>query len=308
MSMPNASGTGASTTHGVTHATHAMQDGQAHDAGGHVDVHGGDEHALHLPHGSWWPFWLANAIALLTIGMILMGRALDLNGGGTIVPAALAFGFTALAVVALIATLGGWIKEDIKWWDAHTGTGEHIPKAGILLFIGSEIFLFGGLFATYFSFKAISPEWPDTHHELPLLKTFIFSLFLFASSWTVHKAEHHLKHGAHKAFRLWWNLTILLGAIFLGGQVWEYTNLINEGATLGSSHFMSAFFMLTGTHGLHVFGGLCALVIVAVRAGKGQFNQERHAFPQAVSMYWHFVDIVWVLVYSIIYLGNFLHF
>lgn len=273
--------------------------------------HRTDPHAhsteLHLPHGSWWPFWLANAMALLLIGLIMLGRAMNMNGGeASSIPVPLALGFVGLGALALVGTLVGWFRQDFQWWNAKLGTGEHIPKVGTLLFIGSEIFLFGALFTVYFSFKGLSAgRWPDTDVELPVLKTLVFSLFLFSSSWTIHKAEGHIKRGEHAAFRKWWLLTILLGAIFLGGQVWEYTNLIREGATLGSGQFMSAFYLLTGTHGLHVFGGLCALTVVYLRASKGQFDAERHAFPQAASMYWHFVDIVWVVVYSVIYLANF---
>lgn len=267
-----------------------------------------DEHGhahttqLHLPHGSWWPFWLANAIALTVIGLILLGRSLK---DGSMVPIQLGLGFAGLAAVALVASLVGWFRQDFKWWNEHLGTGEHIPKVGILLFIGSEVFLFGALFTVYFSFKGLAGHWPDGEVHLPLVKTLVFSLFLFASSWTIHKAEGHIKRGEHREFLRWWIATILLGFIFLVGQVLEYKSLIAEGATLGSSQFMSAFYLLTGTHGLHVFGGLCALVIVAVRAAKGQFSAERHAFPQAASIYWHFVDLVWVIVYSVVYVANF---
>ncbi|MFA5943740.1 MAG: cytochrome c oxidase subunit 3 [Candidatus Thermoplasmatota archaeon] len=278
-----------------------------------ADKPGGDGHAhstaLHLPHGSWWPFWLANAIAFLLLGLIMLGRAMNLNGGdASSIPVPVALGVVGFAVLLLVATLIGWFLQDFKWWNEKLGTGEHVPKAGILLFIGSEVFLFGALFTVYFSFKGLSlGHWPDSHVELPLLKTAVFSLFLFSSSWTIHKAEGHIKRGEHKEFRNWWLATIVLGAIFLGGQVWEYTNLIREGATLGSGQFMSAFYLLTGTHGLHVFGGLCALAVVYLRAAKGQFSAERHAFPQAASMYWHFVDLVWVLVYSVLYIANFWH-
>lgn len=273
----------------------------------HPAPHGGKPTEFHLPHGSWWPFWLANAIALVCIGLIVFGRSLNVGGGTSTIPTPVGLGILLAGAAALVATLVGWFVQDYKWWATNTGTGLHVPKAGTLLFIGSEIFLFGALFATYFTFKNMAgSHWPDTHIELPIVPTTIFTLFLFSSSYTVHMAEHHLKRGNHKAFRNWWLATILLGAIFLGGQVNEYANLIAEGASLGESHFMAAFFMLTGTHGLHVFGGLCALTVVYVRAAKGQFDAERHAFPQAASMYWHFVDIVWVVVFSVIYLMNFL--
>lgn len=224
------------------------------------------------------------------------------------VPVEVGFGFTALGLLAVVACFLGWFRQDFHWWNEKLGTGEHIPKVGTLLFIGSEVFLFGALFTVYFTYKGLSEHWPDGDIHLPLFKTLVFSLFLFASSWTIHKAEGHIKRGEHAQFLRWWVATIVLGAIFLAGQVWEYASLIAEGATLPSSHFASAFYLLTGTHGLHVFGGLCALTVVAVRAKKGQFNAERHAFPQAASMYWHFVDLIWVIVYGVVYLANIGHF
>lgn len=283
-----------------------MADDAHAPAGAHAGHGAHDPHSpeLHLPHGSWWPFWMANAIALVLIGLILLGRGLTLGTHPASIPLPVGVGFFGVALLLLAGTIIGWVRQDYTWWNEGLGTGEHVPKAGILLFIGSEVFLFGALFTVYFSFKGLSPRWPDSEVDLPLAKTLLFSLFLFSSSWTIHKAEHNLKASAHDAFRKWWLLTILLGLVFLAGQVWEYSNLIREGHTLGSSEFMSAFFVLTGTHGLHVFGGLCALTFVYLRARKGQFNEHRHAFPQAASMYWHFVDLVWVFVYGVVYVGN----
>jgi cytochrome c oxidase subunit III len=262
-----------------------------------------DDNALHLPHGSWWPFWLANAIALLTIGLVTFGRALKET-----IPFSVGAGVLAIGLAAVLVTLLGWWMQDFKWWNQRLGTGEHIPKVGTLLFIGSEVFLFGALFTVYFSYKGLSSHWPDGDIHLPLFKTLVFSLFLFASSWTIHKAEGHIKRGEHAPFLKYWLATIVLGLIFIAGQVWEYASLIHEGATLGSSQFASAFYLLTGTHGLHVLGGLVALTVVYVRGAKGQFTKERHAFPQAASLYWHFVDLVWVIVYSVVYLANIGHF
>ncbi len=293
-------------THGATASAGAT--GQGHGAAAHGGSHAGHAGEMHLPHGSWWPFWLAIGISLFGIAGIAMGRTLTLNDGrlpSQIITFPVAMGLLIVAFAFMVYTLIGWFVEDYKWWGQNVGTGTHIPKAGTLLFIGSEIFLFGALFATYLTFKNIGPEWPDGHVELPLLKTAIFSLFLFSSSYTIHKAEHAIKIGDRSTFLKWWWGTIALGAIFLGGQVNEYMNLIAEGHTLGSGNFMTAFFMLTGTHGLHVFAGLVFLTIVGIRAAKGQFTAERHAAPQSASMYWHFVDIVWVIVFSVIYLGEF---
>ncbi|MFO1534376.1 MAG: heme-copper oxidase subunit III [Thermoplasmatota archaeon] len=272
---------------------------------GDQHAHGSDAH-MHLPHGSVWPFWLALAIALLGTGIMALGQSLHMaDPYAPHVASPLSLILLGAGVAAVVGALAGWFFEDYRWWGTLTGTGTHIPKAGALLFISSEVFLFGALFTNYFTFQSLNPgHWPDAEVELPLLRTAIFSLFLFSSSATIHMAEHNLKRGNHRSFVNWWGLTILLGLVFLGGQVYEYMQLIAEGHTLGSSQFMSAFFILTGTHGLHVFGGLCLLTVMWLRARKGQFTPERHAGPQVASMYWHFVDLIWVFVFAIVYVLN----
>ncbi len=248
----------------------------------------GEAHDLHLPHGSWWP--VAVALGITIFGMTLV------FGGWTPI----------LGLVVLFASLGGWIAEDKKWWDTKTGTGEGVGRFGILLFMSSEILLFGALFATYFTFRVQSlaegGHWPDQHVDLPLLKTGLFSIVLISSSVTAYIAEKKLHHDDKKGFHLWWAITILFGAIFLAGQVWEYIELVGHGVTLNSSHFASTFYMITGTHGLHVLGGLIFLIIVFVRSLKGQFSSERNLAPTAASWYWHFVDAIWIIVFTLLYI------
>jgi cytochrome c oxidase subunit 3 len=263
----------------------------------------------HLPHGSIWPFLMGNAIAILGLSLLVVGRNLRLSKSDLLeqvaranISGALVFAVIALGFLFLV--LGGWIREDIRWWKSNTGTGLGMAKAGTLLFISSEIFIFGALFTTYFTFQKMSTHWPDMHHWpfQDLSKVLIFTVFLFASSATIHKAEKHLRAGEKQQFEQWWLITIILGAIFLAGQVWEYYELIHEGATLGSSQYMTSFFMLTGTHGIHVFGGLIGLIIAYVRSKKGNFDEHRHAYPESIAMYWHFVDMIWVIVLSVLYL------
>lgn len=241
----------------------------------------------HLPHGSIWPFFLALAIALFGIGMIYVNSTLVLVAAGLL---------SILFVIAM------WVREDIGWWKTNTGTGPGMAKAGTLLFIGSEVFIFGALFTSYFTFQQLADHWPDVDVHLPIVKTGIFTLFLFASSATIHKAEKHLMNGEHQKFRAWWLMTIVLGIIFLIGQVLEYRELLAHGFGLTSGHFMTSFYMVTGTHGLHVAGGLIYLIIVYIRASKGQFDQHRHAAPETAALYWHFVDLVWVLVFTVFYI------
>lgn len=274
-----------------------------------------DDHP-HLPHGSWVPFFLAISMALLGLGLVLFGGALkataDAVGKFHFDQLSLAaYVPLVIGLVALVASLVAWFVQDHAWWKTNTGTGLSIPKAGGLLFISSEVFLFGALFANYFSFQQLAHEAGESFvpHDLhlPLLATGFFTIFLFASSWTLHKSESFLKAGNHKQFVRWWGLTIILGLVFLGGQVMEYVNLIHEGHTLGSSQFITAFYILTGTHGLHVFAGLVMLTVIWIRAAKGQFNEKRHAGPEIIGIYWHFVDLVWVFVFGIIYVLNAVH-
>lgn len=241
----------------------------------------------HLPHGSPWPALMALAITVTGLGVIFWNTI--------VVP--------ILGVLLVIGALIGWVREDVKWWWTNTGTGQGMARAGTLMFISSEVFIFGSLFATYFSLQRMSGgDWLPHDLHLPINLVLFFSLFLFASSFTIHQAEKKLFAGQHKPFLVWWGATILLGLVFLGGQVNEYLELIHEGQTLGSSHYMTMFYLITGTHGLHVFGGLVALLVAFIRGTMGQFDEKRHSYPQSTALYWHFVDLVWVFVLTVIYL------
>lgn len=241
---------------------------------------------LHLPHGSHWPILFALAITITTLAIVFQGVWL------------------LVGFLALTATGIGWIKEDIKWYKERVGTGEGVGLWGTMFFIGSEIMIFGALFATYFNFKLRSGDWgPPEGAHLPLGPTTMFTIILLFSGVTMHWSHAALRQGDMRKFKGHLILTILLGLVFLGGQVNEYITLIGEGMTLSSHPFGSTFYMLTGTHGLHVAAGLVYLIIVAIRHfGWGQQDQERHTALETAAIYWHFVDLVWVFVFGIIYL------
>jgi heme/copper-type cytochrome/quinol oxidase subunit 3 len=140
-------------------------------------------------------------------------------------------------------------------------------------------------------------------HDLDVPRTFIFSLFLFASSGTVYLAERRLARDDQRGFLVLWLASIVLGAIFLVGQLTEYMRLYADGITIGSNLFTSAFFTLTGFHGLHVFVGLIALGAIGLLGRAGDFRGGRHRVAvDAVSIYWHFVDAIWVVIFSLVYL------
>jgi heme/copper-type cytochrome/quinol oxidase subunit 3 len=138
---------------------------------------------------------------------------------------------------------------------------------------------------------------------LDVTRTAFFSVALLGSSFTLWKAEAFLKSGKFAQFRLWLALTITLGAIFIGGQAIEYYGLISSDVTISDNLFTATFFTVTGFHGLHVIVGLIALTIAYVLAVKHDRNVLHGSTLKAIGIYWHFVDVVWIAVFCIIYLG-----
>src|SRR5687768_7113518 len=131
-------------------------------------AHGAHDNALHLPHGSWWPFWVANGIFLFGLAAILFGHNIPKEPDNSLILSETppwVYVVLLFGALALLGSLFGWFRQDYLWWNQKLGTGEHIPKAGTLLFVSSEVFLFGALFATYFTFKALNPTWPDPNEH-----------------------------------------------------------------------------------------------------------------------------------------------
>ncbi len=185
---------------------------------------------------------------------------------------------------------------------AHGGSGMPTALVGMLLFIASEVMFFAGLFATYFNARATSPgEWgpPAGAHELDLPLAAVLTAILVGSSFTMQFGVWAIRRGDIGKLKLWTAMTLGLGVLFLTGQLYDYSVL---GFGIGDGVFGTVFYTLTGFHGAHVFGGAVGLTIVLARALRGQFSARNHVAVEAVSMYWHFVDVVWIGVFSIIYL------
>lgn len=180
-------------------------------------------------------------------------------------------------------------------------------KIMMLLFVASEAFFFIGLIFAYVYYTYFSGEAPgEPAKYLDLIKTGIFSIFLFSSSLTIHLAGNQFKQGNKKAMRLWLFATLLLGAIFLVGQGTEYARLMGVDLTISKNVFGSAFFTLTGFHGLHALLGLIAISIMTGLLFSERFESVQATLIESVSVYWHFVDAVWVVVFSVVYIGAFL--
>jgi cytochrome c oxidase subunit 1/cytochrome c oxidase subunit I+III len=175
------------------------------------------------------------------------------------------------------------------------------PIVGILAFIFSEATFFGALIVTFLEYRTRSAG--PGPHDLDVPRTLVFSFFLFASSGTVYLAERQLARENQRGFLQWWLASIALGAVFLVGQLTEYARLYGDGITISTNLFTSAFFTLTGFHGLHVFIGLIALSIIGGLAAGGDFRGgHRRLAVDVVSIYWHFVDGIWVIIFSLVYL------
>ena len=194
-------------------------------------------------------------------------------------------------------------------WSARTP----INLMGMLFFIGSEIALFGAFFMSYFFLRlAGEADYSSWAHQigdiLPLDVVTYNSLILFSSSVTIHYAEIALMRGSRGGMKLWLALTILLGSVFLGIQIFEYAELVgHENLGPSTSAYSSVFFSLTGIHGSHVFVGLLLLTIMLVRTMRGHYSADpsKHVGFRTMSIYWHFVDLVWVFVFGLLYVpGN----
>jgi heme/copper-type cytochrome/quinol oxidase subunit 3 len=157
------------------------------------------------------------------------------------------------------------------------------------------------LILAYLYFNA-SPHAGPSARDLDLFKTGVFSLCLFASSFTIWRSEVSQRKGNHGAMSAWLAATILLGGIFIVGQGLEYWGLFKSGLTISSNLFATTFFTLTGFHGLHVCVGLIMLLIVLGLALAGDFRKGHSPALEAVGYYWHFVDVVWVFVLTVVYI------
>jgi cytochrome c oxidase subunit 3 len=173
---------------------------------------------------------------------------------------------------------------------------------GMMLFIASELMFFGSLFGAYFTIKGASEPWPPAGTaEIAVLRTAFFSAFLIASSFTIQRAVILLKKDDIVGMLRWLTVTIALGLTFLGGQVWEYSELISEDFVISTNQFATLFFTMTGFHGLHVAAGLVAIAVVYASGRAGRVTSARHGTAEAVSYYWHFVDVVWIFLFLTLY-------
>jgi cytochrome c oxidase subunit 3 len=280
--------------------------GTARDTGEDSDAHEppvGMDFPLGRSESTWWPL----VCAIGATGLYL-GAGLSLFGHGEV---ALIPGFIGPVVLGggalvFLAGLFGWLYQAFvaDFWTRSTAEREPRSLRGaMILFLGTDVFTFAGGFIYYFFIRA--GGWPPG--EVPeLLSTVLVvnTALLVVSSFTLHYAHSALEEDNRRRFGFLLVTTLVLGLLFVAGQVYEYHDLITaEGFTITSGIFGSAFYALTGLHGLHVALGTVLLGILVARAHLGQYEPGRDTSIATVSLYWHFVDVVWVFLVAALYVG-----
>jgi cytochrome c oxidase subunit III len=183
---------------------------------------------------------------------------------------------------------------------AHHSSRVPAPILGMFLFIASEIMLFGSFFTAYFFVRVVNHvPWPTPPSQLPVFVAGINTAILVTSSFTMHWALQSIKRGSRAGLQAGLLLTFLMGLVFLLTQAREYSRV---GFAPHSNAFGTIFFCLTGLHGAHVFVGLSILLFMTIRAFRGHFSPEHHHGVEIGGIYWHFVDVMWIVVYTTVYI------
>ncbi len=197
-------------------------------------------------------------------------------------------------------------------------------KLGMWLYLGSDAMWFGGLIGAYFlirythvalplelgheffsevaNWSNLSFNWPVPHYVLGITLTSIMTFILICSSVSMVMSIAAIQKGDQKGLVRWLWVTVAGGLFFLGCQVYEYTHLIHEGITLSAHGFGATFYALTGFHGMHVFSGVVYLIVITLRAMNGDFTEDNYQAVEVAGLFWHFVDLVWILVFTFVYL------
>ncbi|MGB3676865.1 MAG: heme-copper oxidase subunit III [Candidatus Nanopelagicales bacterium] len=180
----------------------------------------------------------------------------------------------------------------------------NVVAIGTIVWLASELMFFAALFAMYFTLRSVNPEvWADQTQLLNVPFATFNTTILVLSSVTCQLGVFAAERGDKAKLQMWFIITFLMGAFFVAGQVKEYTELLMQGFTISSSPYGSVFYLTTGFHALHVTGGLVAFLFVLARTYvTKRFTHEQATTAIVVSYYWHFVDVVWIALFAVIYI------
>jgi len=246
-----------------------------------------DPHGIHMPAPSHWPIVIALGIVVAAVGA-LTSLALVLIGAAVLVGGSFAFALEHHRNAAHVRQEGG--------------LGVDHRKVAMWVFLGSECFLFGTLIATYMAYKGRSVVGPHPHEILNIPITTLSTFDLLLSSLLMVLALAAVQRGDRFQSRLWLAGTAVFGLIFLGFQAYEFTSFVHEGLTLQTNLFGSTFFVLTGFHGGHVTLGVIWLLTLLVLDLRGRLGTQDAVKVEVAGLYWHFVDVVWILIFTLVYL------
>jgi len=248
-----------------------------------------------------WPALGAFSALVLAIGAVMYFHKVPVLGA-------------EIGVLKIVPGLFMILLTMVLWWrdvvkesvveHAHTDEASHGLRFGMALFIASEVMFFVAFFWAFFhsslGFSTATLQWPPEGiaildaWDLPFYNTII----LLTSGGTITRAHLYVEEGNNKLAARWLFITAALGAIFLGLQAYEYMHATFK---LTDGIYPSTFYLATGFHGFHVFVGTCFLIVCGFRASKNQFTPHKHIGFQACAWYWHFVDVVWLFLFAVIY-------
>ncbi len=183
-----------------------------------------------------------------------------------------------------------------------TSTGISNTKLAMWVYLGSDCLLFGSLISTYLLLRHRSVGGPTPEELFDIPFTSVSTFVLLMSSLTMVLAVSSLMRGDVRLNRIWLGTTAMLGAVFIGGQVYEFTTFYREGLGYTTNIFGSAFYTLTAFHGVHVSVGIVMLMSMLVMSFRGNLGPERSETVETIGLYWHFVDIVWIIIFTVVYL------
>jgi cytochrome c oxidase subunit 3 len=182
----------------------------------------------------------------------------------------------------------------------HAEAHPDLRVLGLIVFLLSESLMFCGLFATYLMLRGGAEAWPPEGTEVELLLPTINTIILVSSSFVIHRGDTAIKKNNVNGLRTWYIATAVMGLIFLGGQAYEYLTL---GYGLTSNTFANCFYLMTGFHGLHVLVGVFLILGVLWRSRReAHYSEHKHTGVEMAEIYWHFVDIIWIILFTLLYI------
>jgi len=187
--------------------------------------------------------------------------------------------------------------------ERETGAGVYNEKVGMWVFLGSEVMFFTALIGSYIILRFAHPEaWTAPGKTLNVPVTAVNTFLLICSSVTMVKAFAAAQDDDQRMLRIWLVATCLIGATFVGVQAYEYTHLVEKGFIPSAGLYGSTFYTMTGFHGFHVTMGVICMSFVTWKAFRGKYNSQDHRGVEVIGLYWHFVDLVWIILFTIVYL------